>query len=67
MVVVRSGSIRERVERQVEFTRATRGYSVLAFMTLDGIIGHTITHASVVTAEKFTYDITPFFAFSTSF
>lgn len=52
------GPIGERVERQVEFTRATRGYSVLAFMTLDGIIGHTITHASGVTAEKFTYDIT---------
>ena len=34
-------------------TRATRGYSALAGMSIDGIMGYSITNASGVNAPKF--------------
>jgi len=37
------GQIGTRVRYAAAFNRATRGYSALAFMTMDGVVAHTIT------------------------
>ena len=40
-----------------EFTRATRGYSALAVLTMDGIAGVSITRAPGVDARAFKDDL----------
>jgi len=47
----------ERVKVHAEFTRATRGFSALAVMIMDGIVALSITSAPGVNAGGFKADI----------
>ena len=52
------GDRSKRVKKERDFMRSQRGYSTLAFMTLDGIIANSVpTRATGVNTERFIRDV----------